>query len=140
MEQFETYLREHGVRLTEPRREIFKILNEYDQPLTIKEILRYSQISERTSVYRALSLFVELEITEVLQIKGKQRYELAEPFKSHHHHLVCIRCGALVPINQPKLERLVQHIASDQHYQLTSHHVELQGICSTCQKYSEKIS
>jgi Fur family ferric uptake transcriptional regulator len=67
-----------------------------------------------------------------MQIKGKQRYELAEPFKSHHHHLVCTSCGALVPIDQPKLERLVQHIANDHGYNLTSHHVELQGVCNAC--------
>lgn len=134
MEQFETYLRERDVRLTEPRREVFKILNEHDQPLTIRELLRYSQIAERTSVYRSLNLFVELGIVEAMQIKGKQRYELAEPFKSHHHHLVCTQCGALVSIDQPKLERLVQHIASDHSYNLTSHHVELQGVCSSCSK------
>ncbi len=132
MEQFENYLREREVRLTEPRREIFKILDEHDQPLTIRELLHYSQIAERTSVYRTLSLFIELGLVEVMQIKGKQRYELAEPFKSHHHHLVCTQCGTLVPIDQPKLERLVQHIASAHKYQLTAHHVELQGICRTC--------
>lgn len=134
MEQFENYLKDRGIRLTEPRREIFKILDEHDQPLTISEVLRHSHIAERTSVYRTLNLFVEQSIAEILQIKGRQRYELAEPFKSHHHHLVCNQCGALVSIDQPKLERLVQHIASSHRYTLTSHHVELQGICRGCQK------
>lgn len=133
MEQLEKHLKEQGVRLTEPRREIFKILNEHDQPLTIQEILRLSQFSERTSVYRTLNLFEELKLVEKMQLKGKQRYELNEPFKSHHHHLVCTKCGALVAIDQPKLERLVQHIAGSHRYKLTSHHVELQGICHDCQ-------
>lgn len=132
MEQFENYLREHDIRLTEPRREVFKILNEHDQPLTTSEILRYSQISERTSVYRTLSLFARHGITEILHIKGRERHELAEPFKAHHHHLVCTECGALESLDSDKLEKIIHRLADGHDYKLSAHHVELQGLCPNC--------
>lgn len=134
MEQFEQFFKDRGIRLTEPRRELFAILNERDQPLTINELLKFSKIAERTSVYRTLELFQKHGIVEVVQVKYKQRFELAEPFKPHHHHLVCVRCGELLPLDQPKLEKIISRIAEGHHYQLTSHHVELQGLCKGCQK------
>ena len=133
MEQIEQFFKDRGLRLTEPRREVFTILNERDQPLTMSELLKLSRIAERTSVYRTLELFEIHGVIKMVQLKGKQRYELAEPFKPHHHHLVCTRCGELVSIDQQKLEKIISRIADAHHYQLTAHHVELQGLCRDCQ-------
>lgn len=134
MNEFEQFLREKHVRITEPRREVFSILNQKDRPLTISELLKLSVMSERTSVYRTLELFENLGVVQVIQLKGKQRYELVEPFKAHHHHLVCIQCGELTLIDTPKLEKIIQHIASSYKYEMAAHHVELQGICRSCRK------
>lgn len=133
MEQLERFSREHSIRLTEPRREVYSILNEKEQPLTMGELLKLSRISERTSVYRTLELFEKYGIVEALHLKGKIRYELAEPFKPHHHHLVCTSCGELIPLDNSKLEKLIRHLGDEHHYTLTAHHVELQGLCRQCQ-------
>ena len=134
MEQLQHFFRERGVRLTEPRREIYRLLNEHEQPLTIAELLKMSRIAERTSVYRTLELFSKIGLVEAVQIKGKIRYELAEPFKPHHHHIVCTSCGALVPLDSGRLEKVIRHLADSSRYELTSHHVELQGRCQNCVK------
>lgn len=135
MELLEKLFRDHGLRLTEPRKDIFTILNTSENPLTLGEILKASKLAERTSVYRTLQLFTSLGVVDIIQIGFKQRYELAEPFKAHHHHLVCIKCGSLVDLERtPRLEKLVHKLAATHGYELTAHHVELQGICSHCQK------
>ncbi len=133
MERLEAFFRDHGLRLTEPRRDVFSILNGRQQPLTLQEILRASKFAERTSVYRTLQLFTKLGIVEIVQVGFKQRYELAEPFREHHHHLVCIKCGELVDLERtPRLEKLINKLASAHDYELTAHHIELQGICKSC--------
>jgi len=133
MERLEAFFRDHDLRLTEPRRDIFSILNDRDQPLTLQEILRASQFAERTSVYRTLQLFTKLGIVDIVQVGFKQRYELAEPFKAHHHHLVCIKCGELIDLERTaRLEKLINKIASVHDYELTAHHMELQGVCKSC--------
>lgn len=135
MERLEVFFRDHGLRLTEPRRDIFSILENRDQPLTLQEILRASQFAERTSVYRTLQLFTKLGIVDIVQVGFKQRYELADPFKAHHHHLVCLKCGTLIDLEgTPRLEKLLTKLASAHDYELTAHHVELQGTCATCRK------
>lgn len=133
MDQLKQFLKDKNIRLTEPRRELFQLLNSAERPLTTSELLKLSCLAERTSVYRTLELFESIGIVEVLQIKGKLRYELKEPFKPHHHHLVCTCCGELLPLDNDKLERIIHALASSHGYRLTSHHVELQGLCKACQ-------
>lgn len=132
MEQFEDFIKNSGVRLTEPRRELFSILYKHEQPLTVGEIIKQSQIAERTSVYRSLELFTKLGLINKIHLKGRERYELLEPFKPHHHHLVCVLCGELLPLDNPKLEKIIRHLADSHNYEPVSHHVELQGICKEC--------
>ena len=132
MEQLEKIFRDKQLRLTEPRKDVFKVLDERDQPMTIGEIIKESHIAERTSVYRTLQLFTKLGIVDIIQVGWKQRYELAEPFKAHHHHLICVKCGALVKIDLPKLEKIINKIGDSYNYELVGHHVELQGICKDC--------
>ena len=132
MEHLEKFFNENKLRLTEPRRDVFRILEARDQPLTLGEIIKSSQFAERTSVYRTLQLFTKLGIVDLVQVGWKQRYELADPFKPHHHHLVCVKCGELVDLDSSKLEKLVNKLAGAHNYTLTAHHVELQGICNKC--------
>jgi Fur family ferric uptake transcriptional regulator len=132
MEQLEKIFRDKQLRLTEPRKDVFKVLDDRDQPMTIGEIIKESHIAERTIVYRTLQLFTKLGIVDIIQVGWKQRYELAEPFKAHHHHLICVKCGALVKIDLPKLEKIINKIGDSYNYELVGHHVELQGICKDC--------
>ena len=133
MEQFEQLIRERGIRLTEPRREVFSILNQHDQPLTIGELLKLSKIAERTSVYRTLNLFATLGIIETITSGWKSRYELAGPFKPHHHHLHCTTCRELIQLDMPILEEIITSFADSHEYTLTVHHIELSGLCKKCQ-------
>lgn len=132
MQPLEQLFHDRGLRLTEQRRDVFRILEGRDQPMTMGEIIKASQFAERTSVYRALQLFIKQGIVDLVPVGFKQRYELAEPFKAHHHHLICIDCGELVDLDSVKLEKIVGKLAAVHGYKLTAHHVELQGICRSC--------
>ena len=139
MERLEEFFRVRELRLTEPRRDIFRILETRDQPLTLSEIIKTSQFAERTSVYRTLQLFTKIGVVDLIQVGFKQRYELAEPFRAHHHHLVCIKCGELVDLERtPRLEKLISKLADAHNYELTAHHIELQGICKSCKALEKR--
>lgn len=127
-------LRRHGLRITTPRQRIFDILKSHDTPLDIATILADRGAVDRVSVYRTLELFIQLGIVTVIPTGWKKRYELADPFKPHHHHLECTACSNLVAIDTPELEHLIESIADTHHYQLSSHHIELRGTCGKCHK------
>ncbi|MBP9821018.1 transcriptional repressor [Candidatus Saccharibacteria bacterium] len=134
MEHLKNILSRNGFKVTNPRKEVFKILNNSSKPLTINEILVLVTISERTSVYRTLELFSKLKIVEIINVGWKRSYELAEPFSEHHHHLICNICNKIVKIDQPKLEQLIRIIANEYDFKDVKHHVELTGVCKNCAK------
>lgn len=134
MDHLKNILSRNGLKVTNPRKEVFKILNNSSKPLTINEILVLVTISERTSVYRTLELFSKLKIVEIINVGWKRSYELAEPFSEHHHHLICNICNKIVKIDQPKLEQLIRIIANEYDFKDVKHHVELTGVCKNCSK------
>lgn len=132
MEHLETLLHASHNRLTTPRQQVFAALERAGQPLSLQQLQEQCPDIDRTSIYRTLELYESLHIIEIVHIGWKKRYELADPFKPHHHHLHCIKCGELIALDTPELEDLVRDLAARHSYQLTSHHIELSGVCIKC--------
>ena len=133
MEQLEELFQTHQLRLTSARRSVFTALEQAESPLFIHEIITRCNKSDRTSIYRTLEVFRELGDAQIIPTGWKQRYELSDLFRAHHHHLQCTRCHALTSIHTPELEETIHTLASQYKYQLTSHHIELHGLCENCQ-------
>jgi Fe2+ or Zn2+ uptake regulation protein len=136
MDQLDTLFKHKKLRLTRPRQALFRILSEAHEPLDLTAINTRIAGSDRTSTYRNLELFAATGIIEVIHVGWKKRYELAAPFAPHHHHLVCIVCGNLTALDTPEIETVVETLARKHTYEITDHHFELRGVCSTCRTHS----
>jgi len=134
VEQLSTLLHNHHLRSTTPRQAVFRALADAAEPSYLYEIIHACTNIDRTTVYRTLELYVTLGIVEIIHVGWKKRYELAEPFKPHHHHLQCTICGELIAIDTPHLEGYIETTATNYGYRLTQHHIELRGVCKTCDK------
>ena len=126
--------KQHNLRLTKPRQQVFDALQKSDVPLTISDIAKKCKDINRTSVYRALVAFNDLKIINVVHVGWKNYYELAEPFIPHHHHLYCIRCQNAIPIQTPELEQLINYLSRKYSFLVIDHHFELEGICQKCRQ------
>ncbi len=130
--QLRTILANKGYSLTKPRQIVFTVLESADQPLKTGEIVKRVTTIDRASVYRTLELFASLGITTTT-IRGWTPFtELADPFKPHHHHLICEQCGRVEEIESETLEDMLGLIARRHHFELKSHTVELTGLCKRC--------
>lgn len=136
---FSQTLKENGYSVTKSRRAVFLTL-QGSEPLSVSQIISRTLIAtDRASVYRTITLFEKLGITQRLQIGWKYKIELSDKFHSHHHHLTCLECGKIKAFKEiEELERLIHTIAQSHNFHLTDHQVELQGVCSNCQKNSLK--
>ena len=131
-DKFVTILKEAGVSVTSVRRAIFEALSNADKPLKNGEIAALVPSVDRASVYRTLELFAKLGITVTI-VRGWTPFtELAEPFKAHHHHIICEQCGRVVEIENDTLEDVLGLIAKRHDFVLTKHTVELSGLCGSC--------
>jgi len=88
----------------------------------------------RASVYRALELLVEHGLAQRLDLgQGVARYEVVDPHGDHHHHLLCERCGRLVPFDDGDLERSIERLAARHGFRVADHEVILHGACDRCE-------
>lgn len=130
----------HGFRLTGPRRAVVDVLVEHAAPMSVAEIHARLKIrrANLVSVYRAVNLLCELGLLRVADTsKGTQRFELAEQFIGHHHHLVCQECGSVEDLDGCLLEEDVLHalrqrVRRSRRFRLTGHDLKLFGICRRC--------
>lgn len=125
----------HKQRITKPRLDVLKVLNDNKKPLTISEIhskLKSNNVDLAT-VYRIIKLYLELNILTEIDFREEfKRYELT--FKrNHHHHIVCNVCGKIEDINICEIEEIENKFLK-KGYKEVSHSLEFFGICPNCNK------
>lgn len=135
-----TAIASRGFRLTGPRRAVVEVLVDCAAPMSVAEI--HARLTERrvnlVSIYRAVKLLCELGLMRVADAsKGTQRFELAEQFTGHHHHLVCQRCGSVEDLDgclleDDVLETIRQRLRRSRGFRLTGHDLKLFGLCRRC--------
>ena len=120
-----------GVKLTDQRRVIAKVMSESNDHPNVDELYnRVSKIDEKISiatVYRTVKLFEESGILAKHDFKGgKARYE--ELNEGHHDHLIDIKSGEIIEFVDNEIEELQKKVAEKHGYQLVDHKLELYGI------------
>ncbi len=137
MSEIEQQCLEKGVKLTDQRRIIAKILSdskktygESDHPDVDELYNRVSKIDPKISiatVYRTVKLFEEAGILTKHDFKGgKARYEAI--IESHHDHLIDIKTGEIIEFVDEEIEKLQNKVAEKYGYKLVDHKLELYGI------------
>jgi Fur family ferric uptake transcriptional regulator len=88
----------------------------------------------RASVYRVLDELVSLQLVSRLEVgQGIARYEPIDPSGAHHHHhMVCRRCGDVIPFEDDELERTLDRVADRVTFSVAEHEITLRGDCGRC--------
>ena len=120
-----------GVKLTDQRKVIAKVMSESDDHPDVDELYkRVSKIDPKISIatiYRTVKLFEEAGILAKHDFKGgKARYE--ELSESHHDHLIDIKTGEIIEFVDDEIEKLQKKVAERHGYELVDHKLELYGI------------
>ena len=120
-----------GLRITEQRRVIARVISESDDHPDVETLHRRasdvdSGISIAT-VYRTVRLFEEAGILDRHDFgDGRSRYEAAP--EAHHDHLIDVESGKVIEFVDPELESLQRQIAERLGFRLVDHRMELYGV------------
>ena len=134
-ETIEQKCQSKGVKLTDQRRIIAKVISESkeaygesDHPDVDELYNRVSRIDPKISiatVYRTVKLFEEAGILTKHDFKGgKARYEINDD----HNHLIDIKTGDIIEFVDEEIEELQKKIANKYGYKLVDHKLELYGV------------
>ena len=120
-----------GLRITEQRRVIAKVLSEVDDHPDVEALhRRVTEVDPGISiatVYRTVKLFEESGILERHEFQGgRSRYEMAQD--DHHDHLINVETGDVIEFHDPEIEELQARIAARLGFKLVDHRMELYGV------------
>jgi Fur family transcriptional regulator, ferric uptake regulator len=127
----EALCQEKGLRITEQRRVIARVLSDAEDHPDVEALhARSSAIDPGISiatVYRTVRLFEEAGILERHDFgDGRARYEAAP--EAHHDHLIDVETGRVIEFVDPELEALQKQIAERLGFRLVDHRMELYGV------------
>ncbi len=131
MDRIEKLCVEKGMRMTDQRRVVARVLSAATDHPDVEELYRRAHevdphISIAT-VYRTVRLFEESGIIERHDFRdGRSRYEQAPD--EHHDHLIDMRSGKVIEFVDPEIEALQNAIARRLGFKLVDHRLELYGI------------
>lgn len=136
LEDIKRIIRQMNLKVTNQRVAILSALHEGRKHVTAQELFeivnrKHPEIGFAT-VYRFLRELADHEfVTEVRMGGLPARYELTP--QAHHDHLTCVRCGVICEFENKNIEKLQLQVAEHFGFQLTSHILELYGLCPSCQ-------
>jgi Fur family ferric uptake transcriptional regulator len=122
---------EKGMKMTDQRRVIARVLSESVDHPDVEEVHRRSvEIDPHISiatVYRTVRLFEEANIIDRHDFgDGRARYE--EAVELHHDHLIDMQTGHVIEFTSPEIEELQKAIALRHGFTLVGHRLELYGV------------
>ncbi len=120
-----------GLRITEQRRVIARVLGEVDDHPDVEALhRRVAAVDPKISiatVYRTVKLFEESGIIERHEFQGgRSRYETVQ--EEHHDHLIDVETGNVIEFHDDELEELQARIAERLGFRLVDHRMELYGV------------
>ena len=130
-DRLEKLCAEKGMRMTEQRRVIARVLSTAHDHPDVEELYRRSHAVDPhisiATVYRTVRLFEESGIISRHEFRdGRSRYE--ESTEAHHDHLIDMKTGRVIEFVDPEIEALQQAIARKLGYRLVDHRLELYGV------------
>lgn len=131
MDRLEKVCIAKGMRMTEQRKVIARVLSLAEDHPDVEEIhRRAAEIDANISiatVYRTMRLFEESGVVERHDFQdGRARYE--EASDDHHDHLIDLRSGEVIEFVNEEIEKLQKRIAEEHGYKLVDHRLELYGV------------
>lgn len=136
---FKELLKNNSLKFTKQREVVLKTLYEKNEHFTPEDLYiflksTYPELNIGiATVYRTLNLLEESHMVTSISfgVAGK-KFELAN--KPHHDHMICKSCGLIIEFQNDKIEQLQLEIAKANRFVITSHLMQLRGLCEECAK------
>ena len=128
MERIEKLCADRGMRMTEQRRVIARVLSQAEDHPDVEELYRRASAIDPhisiATVYRTVRLFEEAGVVEKHDFgDGRSRYE--EAGDDHHDHLIDTKTGEVIEFFDAEIEKRQKEIVKEHGFELVDHNLVL---------------
>ena len=133
---FREYLRSNGMLYSEQREQILDIFLKTEKHPTINDLYdlvkkKHPQIGLAT-VYRTMRVICDVGLARETDFGGSIRHFEHKYKHQHHDHLVCTKCGRIIEVMNPEIEKLQETLARKHKFKAVRHRMEIFGLCQNC--------
>jgi len=127
-----------GIRFTPIRQQIFLLMAQHNAMISAYDLLAKLQVLEPNAkpptVYRALDFLLEEGF--IHKIESSNAFILCPHFDEKHPSqlLLCKSCGAVIELHNTEIETLLQTLADQHGFAISTKTVEAHGICADCRE------
>lgn len=141
-ETFTEFLKSNKLRVTQERfilfEEIMKGSGHFDADELYTQIRSKGLKTSRATVYNTLDILVECGLISKYRFgDSHSRYEKAFG-RPRHDHLICLKCGEIIEVMNPELERMQEEICRKNDFTYQSSTLQIFGHCSACQERQDR--
>lgn len=134
-----------AARLTPQREAVLRaLLDHHEQHQSAEEVLRVARAYQPeiglATVYRTLELYEKLGVVRRLSTSdGQAKFEFnADGDEHYHHHVICVKCGAIAEFNEDLLEVIEERVSKTTGYRIVDHCLQFYGFCPACSKSADR--
>lgn len=133
-------LRQEGYRITPQRKQLLDFFHELPEGEHLSTEELHKKLLDKkikislATLYRSLKFLAENGFIRELDFgEDHKHYELSDPNKPHHHHLVCNQCGLTVEFDDKNLYEFALKIAGEQNnFEIKDYQFKIFGNCKKC--------
>lgn len=136
--RLQAHFAERGIRMTEQRRAILRVIETANKHLDASQILRKAQRLDarvdRSTVYRTLRLLKRhglIDELDLMHINGEGHYYERKLGKDHIH-MACLRCGKITEFVSDQFDKLKLQVETDCRFYVLVSRLEIGGYCAAC--------
>jgi len=135
---FSQYLKKKDLKLTAQRELILDVFLAHNGHISAEELFQKAREKQShvgfATVYRTLKHMTQCGLARELDFgDGRIQYE-SDFNRKHHDHMICTQCGTYIEFLNPKIEELQELVSRKHGFKITSHRMQLYGLCQKCQK------
>ena len=135
---FRDYLKNNDMLASVQREQILEIFLKTEKHPTINDLYnlvrkKYPKIGLAT-IYRAMKVICDAGLARETDFGGSIRRFEHKYKHQHHDHLVCLKCGRIIEIMSPGIEKLQESLAKRHKFTAVRHRLEIFGTCRSCKR------
>jgi Fur family ferric uptake transcriptional regulator len=136
--RLQAHCAERGIRMTQQRRAILRVMETAKKHLDAAQLLRKAQrldaTVDRSTVYRTLQMLKRqglIDELDLMHIHGEGHY-YERKLNRDHIHMACLRCGRIMEFVSDVFDTLKRQVERDCSFQIVVSRLEIGGYCSAC--------